>query len=70
MHSSHRIMSKGFTVHSKQPEPEGRYRIEEEGTGGCDILRSNMTKEECREAWNYFVSTGTNPNYLKIVRES
>ena len=44
--------------------------FEEEGTGGYDILRSNMTKEECREAWNYFVSTGTNPDYLKIVRES
>ena len=49
---------------------QARYRIEEEGTNGYSVLRFGMTREECQDAWEYYVATGTNPERLRIVRES
>lgn len=46
------------------------YRIEELFTNGWEVIDENakqLTKEQCNERLNYYLSTGYNPNYLRAV---
>jgi hypothetical protein len=46
------------------------YRIEELFTNGWELIdesASGLTKEQCDQKLNYYVSIGYNPNYLRAV---
>jgi len=46
------------------------YRIEELFTNGWELVdesASKLTKEQCDERLNYYISSGYNPNYLRAV---
>jgi hypothetical protein len=46
------------------------YRIEELFTNGWELIEENakqLTKEQCNERLNYYLSAGYNPNYLRAV---
>lgn len=47
-----------------------RYRIEELFTSGWELIdesASNLTKEQCDQKLQYYLSSGYNPNYLRAV---
>jgi hypothetical protein len=46
------------------------YRIEELFTNGWEVIDENakkLTKEQCDERLNYYLSAGYNPNYIRAV---
>lgn len=46
------------------------YRIEELFTDGWELIdesASSLTKEQCDQKLQYYVSVGYNPNYLRAV---
>ena len=47
------------------------YRIEEESTTGWETYDElvKLTKEQCKEKYDILISQGSNPNYLRIVRD-
>ena len=48
------------------------YRIEELFTNGWELIdesAQHLTKEECDQLLNYYLSQGYNPNNLRAVRE-
>jgi hypothetical protein len=48
------------------------YRIEELFTGGWALIdesASNLTKEECDQKLQYYLTQGYNPNYLRAVSD-
>ena len=48
------------------------YRIEEEGTNGWAIFDQeyqHLTKERCSELLEQIIAKGTNPNYLRVIRD-
>lgn len=50
------------------------YRIEQNFTDGWGIVDDRMdvtlTKEQCRIRYEYYLSEGVSPQYLRITRES
>lgn len=47
-----------------------RYRIEENFTDGWALIDSsaqNLTREQCDQLIQFYLSQGTNPNYLRAV---
>lgn len=50
-----------------------RYRIEENFTSGWELIDSsaqNLTREECDRLIQFYLSQGTNPNYLRAVPDN
>ena len=49
---------------------EPLYKIEEEGTNGWSLLDNyqNLTKDKCKESYDYLLRKGYDPNRLKIIR--
>ena len=51
-----------------------RYRIEQNFTDGWGVVDERMdvtlTKEQCRTRYEYYLSEGVSPQYLRITRES
>ena len=47
------------------------YRIEEESTTGWETYDElvKLTREQCQEKYDILISQGSNPNYLRIVRD-
>ena len=47
------------------------YRIEEESTTGWATHDKlvKLTKEQCKEKYDILIAQGSNPNYLRIVRD-
>lgn len=47
------------------------YRIEEESTTGWATYDGlvKLTKEQCQEKYNILIAQGSNPNYIRIVRD-
>lgn len=49
------------------------YRIEELFTGGWELIEEDaqhLTKEQCDERLQSYLTSGYNPNYLRAVCES
>jgi hypothetical protein len=49
------------------------YRIEEMYSHGWELIEENakqLTKEQCDERLQYYVSAGYNPKYLRAVSDS
>jgi hypothetical protein len=52
---------------------ETLYRIEEMSTGGWSLIEEDahhLTKQQCDDLLNHYLSAGHNPNYLRVLRES
>lgn len=50
-----------------------RYRIEECFSHGWELIDSqaqNLTREECDRLIQFYLSQGTNPNYLRAVPDN
>ena len=58
-------MAKGFTVRPNQPE---LYRIEEECTTGWEEYKTNLTKEQATEEYEFLINEGYAPSRIKIIR--
>jgi hypothetical protein len=49
-----------------------RYRIETYYTDGWELIEEeskNLTKEQCDQLLNYYLSQGYNPQYLRAIKE-
>lgn len=47
-----------------------RYRIEEMYSHGWELIEEqakNLTREQCDQLIQFYLSQGTNPNYLRAV---
>ena len=44
------------------------YKIEEESTSGWAIVKTSLTKEECKIEYNNLLYDGVNPKRIKITR--
>ena len=58
-------MAQGFTIKSNSNE---LYKIEEECTSGWQIVKTNITKEECKEQYQALIGDGVSPDRIKITR--
>ena len=58
-------MAKGFSVVPNKPE---LYRIEEECTSGWEEYKTNLTKEEVKEEYEFLINEGYPPSRIKITR--
>ena len=47
------------------------YRIEEESTTGWETYDElvKLTREDCQKIYDILIAQGSNPNYLRIVRD-
>ena len=47
------------------------YRIEEESTTGWATHDKlvKLTREQCQEKYDILIAQGSNPNYIRIVRD-
>ena len=47
------------------------YRIEEESTTGWATYDGlvKLTREQCQEKYDFLIAQGSNPNYIRIVRD-
>ena len=44
------------------------YKIEEEQTIGWTLIKSDITKEECKEQYEKLIGDGVSPDRIKITR--
>jgi len=58
-------MAKGFSVKPNQPE---LYKIEEECTTGWEEYKTNLTKEEAKQVYDFLINEGYAPYRIKITR--
>ena len=58
-------MAQGFTIKSNRNE---LYKIEEEQTVGWTLIKSDLTKEECKEEYEKLIGDGVSPDRIKITR--
>ena len=58
-------MAQGFTIKSNGNE---LYKIEEEQTVGWTLIKSDLTKEECKEEYEKLIGDGVSPDRIKITR--
>ena len=58
-------MAQGFTIKSNSNE---LYKIEEEQTTGWTLVKSDITKEECKEQYEKLIADGVSPDRIKITR--
>ena len=58
-------MAQGFTIKSNSNE---LYKIEEEQTVGWTLIKSDITKEECKEQYEKLIADGVSPDRIKITR--
>ena len=58
-------MAQGFTIKSNGNE---LYKIEEEQTVGWTLIKSDLTKEECKEQYEKLIGDGVSPDRIKITR--
>ena len=58
-------MAQGFTIKSNRNE---LYKIEEEQTVGWTLIKSDLTKEECKEQYEKLIGDGVSPDRIKITR--
>ena len=58
-------MAQGFTIKSNNNE---LYKIEEEQTVGWTLIKSDITKEECKEEYDRLIGDGVSPDRIKITR--
>ena len=58
-------MAQGFTIKSNDNE---LYKIEEEQTVGWTLIKSDLTKEECKEEYEKLIGDGVSPDRIKITR--
>ena len=65
MYSALKQMAQGFTIKSNSNE---LYKIEEECTSGWQIVKTNITKEECKEQYAALIGDGVSPDRIKITR--
>ena len=59
-------MAKGFSVKTNT-SPE-YYKIEEQETTGWEIVKTNLTKEECKEQYDALIGDGVSPQRIRITR--
>ena len=60
-------MSKGFTVNAKQLL-HPLYKIQEQDTTGWNDITEPLTKEDCKVQYDFYISQGTAPERLKIIK--
>ena len=65
MYSALKQMAQGFTIKSNSND---LYKIEEECTSGWHIVKTNITKEECKEQYAALIGDGVSPDRIKITR--
>jgi|TARA_Y100000022_G_scaffold194363_1_gene198641 hypothetical protein len=58
-------MAKGFSVKPNQPE---LYKIEEECTTGWEEYKTNLTKEEAKQVYDFLINEGYAPYRIKLTR--
>jgi len=58
-------MAQGFTIKSNDPE---LYKIEEECTSGWQEYKTNLTKEQCANEYEFLINEGQSPERIKIIR--
>jgi hypothetical protein len=46
------------------------YKIEEESTSGWHVVKTFLTKKECKEEYTKLLNDGVNPKRIKISRVS
>ena len=44
------------------------YTIQEQLTVGWTDLETNLTKEQCKQKYNYYLSQGVNPERIRFIR--
>ena len=66
MYSALKPMAQGFTIKSNSSNE--LYKIEEEQTIGWTLIKSDITKEECKEQYDKLISDGVSPQRIKITR--
>ena len=64
-------MAQGLTIKSNSNSNSNKnelYKIEEEGTTGWEIVKTDITKEECKEQYDGLIADGVSPKRIKITR--
>ena len=65
MYSALKQMAQGFRIKSNRNE---LYKIEEEQTVGWTLIKSDITREECKEEYDRLIADGVSPDRIKITR--
>jgi len=66
MYSALKQMAQGFKIKSNSSNE--LYKIEEEQTIGWTLVKSDITKEECKEQYEKLIGDGVSPDRIKITR--
>ena len=61
-------MAREFKIKTNHEEYSQLYMIEEQCTTGWEVVKKDITKEQCKEEYDILINEGTAPSRIKVTR--